>query len=291
MKKKILLQIDHDELASSFDSIVAIDAGVDCLLRYTSVTPIQIVPLVHGAIFTRGAKDLHQTAFFFGGSNVSLADDLFEHAKRTFMGPLQVSLMVDPNGSNTTSAAAVRCATRHVDLRNSCVSVLAGTGPVGQRIAQLAAHEGAAHVQIASRDRARAKAVCDRLQSAESSTVQFVPLEVAAPAAAIDVAKSSKAVFAAGAAGVALMDGRWLKSPTDIRVAIDVNAVPPAGIAGIEPTDAGRIRGDAICYGAIGVGALKMKIHKRAIQRLFETNDAILSTKEIYSLSRELSDP
>ena len=36
-----------------------------------------------------------------------------------------------------------------------------------------------------------------------------------------------------------------------------------------------------VLYGAIGVGGLKMKIHKAAIARLFETNDAILDAAEI----------
>jgi hypothetical protein len=43
-----------------------------------------------------------------------------------------------------------------------------------------------------------------------------------------------------------------------------------------------------ICYGALGVGGLKMKIHKRCIARLFETNDAVLDAEAIYELARTL---
>ena len=48
------------------------------------------------------------------------------------------------------------------------------------------------------------------------------------------------------------------------------------------------MQGQIACYGAIGVGGAKMKLHKRALQKLFEQNDAILDTAEIYALAREL---
>ncbi|MCG8653751.1 MAG: bifunctional NADP-dependent methylenetetrahydromethanopterin dehydrogenase/methylenetetrahydrofolate dehydrogenase, partial [Pirellulales bacterium] len=71
MTKRILLQLDCDAHPSSFDSVVAIDAGVDQLLRYGDVQVTNVTPLVHGAMFTRGPKDLKNTAIFVGGSNVS----------------------------------------------------------------------------------------------------------------------------------------------------------------------------------------------------------------------------
>ena len=47
-------------------------------------------------------------------------------------------------------------------------------------------------------------------------------------------------------------------------MAIDLNAVPPLGIDGVEMGDKGQQRDGVICYGAIGVGDTKMKIHKAA---------------------------
>ena len=44
-----------------------------------------------------------------------------------------------------------------------------------------------------------------------------------------------------------------------------------AGIGGIEPQDKAVEQDGQICYGAIGVGGLKMKLHKAAIRRLFES--------------------
>ncbi len=73
-----------------------------------------------------------------------------------------------------------------------------------------------------------------------------------------------------------------------MKVAIDVNAVPPAGIGGIGPQDKAADHDGQICYGAIGVGGLKMKLHKAAIRRLFESNDSVLDAEEIYNLSNSL---
>ena len=73
-----------------------------------------------------------------------------------------------------------------------------------------------------------------------------------------------------------------------LKVAIDVNAVPPAGIAGIEVFDKGTVREGVVCYGAIGVGGLKMKIHKAALHKLFEANDKVLDWAEIYAIGEEL---
>ena len=46
--------------------------------------------------------------------------------------------------------------------------------------------------------------------------------------------------------------------------------------------------GETICYGAIGVGGTKMKIHKAAIESLFASNDRLLDAEAIFALGREL---
>ncbi len=284
--EKILLQIDHDSHANPFDSIVAIDAGVDRLLTFSDVTQIDVESIIYGAIFTRGAKDLHNTAIFFGGSNVEKTIELFEQAQRCFFGPLRVSMMADPNGSNTTAVAAVLRAQQELFLEGQKVTVLGGTGPIGQRIGQLASAANA-KVQIASRSLERAIAVCDQIDRATGNRPE--PVEASVPAIAAKAVASSEIVFAAGAAGVELLSDNWLKQNDSVRLAVDVNAVPPGGIAGVEPTDAGTQRHGKICFGAIGVGQLKMKIHKASIARLFESNDSRLDLAEIFQIGQSLS--
>ncbi|WP_375314972.1 methylene-tetrahydromethanopterin dehydrogenase N-terminal domain-containing protein [Schlesneria sp. DSM 10557] len=61
-------------MPSSFDRVVAVDAGVDELFSYGGVTPDNVETLVHGAIFTRKPSDLVNTAIFVGGSNVAAGE-------------------------------------------------------------------------------------------------------------------------------------------------------------------------------------------------------------------------
>ena len=91
-------------------------------------------------------------------------------------------------------------------------------------------------------------------------------------------------MIAAGAPGIALLPDVLRRSATDLKVAIDLNAVPPTGIGGIQPQDKAVERDGQICYGAIGVGGTKMKLHKAAIRGLFESNDLVLDAEEIYAL-------
>jgi hypothetical protein len=95
-------------------------------------------------------------------------------------------------------------------------------------------------------------------------------------------------VIAAGAAGIELLPADvWQKCPT-LEIAIDLNAVPPLGIGGVEATDRAVSRNGVTCYGAIGVGGTKMKIHSTAIARLFQSNSQVLDAEEVYLIGREL---
>ena len=62
-------------------------------------------------------------------------------ARGTLFDPFRVSIMLDSNGANSTAAAAVLCAKKHVTLENATALVMAATGAVGQRICQILAHD------------------------------------------------------------------------------------------------------------------------------------------------------
>lgn len=286
-KPKILVQLDPDAQPSVFDSVVAVDAGAEQLFRHGGVSQQQVRGLVHGAIFTRGPADLQNTAIFVGGSDVAAAESLFEEVRKTFFGPMRVSAMLDPNGSNTTAAAAVLAAAGHVQLRGATTLVLGGTGPVGNRAARLLAREGAT-VRLGSRDASKAEAVCravsDRVKDADVKPVatgSADELQAALDGVAV--------IIAAGAAGVKLLPAVVLRSSKSLKVAIDLNAVPPLGIEGVEVMDKAKDRDGVICYGALGVGGTKMKIHKAALRRLFEANDQLLDAEEIFEIGKTLT--
>ncbi len=287
-KATILVQLDTDPLPSVFDRVVAVDAGVQHIFSYGGVTPQNVMPLVHGCIFTRGGADLRRTAIFVGGSDVNAGEAVLAEVKKHLIPQygLSVSLMLDSNGSNTTAAAAVRAAGRHLDLSRANALVLGGTGPVGQRVARLLARAGG-NVRLGSRQKERAEAVCAVIRA-------HVP---GADIQAVSVASSSDApvaldgrnlVVAAGAAGAVLLPRKLRLGCKSLKVAIDLNGVPPAGIEGVELPDKGADRDGHICYGALGVGGTKMKIHRAAVNRLFESNNAVLDVEEVYNLALQL---
>jgi len=288
-KPRILVQVDSDDHASVFDAVVAIDAGVDRLLQYHGVTENDVQNLVHGSIFTRGPHDLKSTAIFIGGTDVAAAERLLKRVLKSFFGPLRVSVMMDASGANTTAAAAVLAAGRHVPLQGATALVLAATGPVGQRVVRLLAREGA-RVRVASRDVSRAERVCDSVrEQVKTAEVMPVGTTLESMPAALDEASI---VISAGAAGIELVPAEAWQASAALRVAIDLNAVPPLGIAGVEATDK-AIRREAgggagvICYGAIGIGGTKMKIHHTAVGRLFQSNSQVFDAEEIFAIGRE----
>src|SRR5437762_9605515 len=161
--RKLLLQLDTSPHPSAFDRIVAFDAGADEVMSYGGVTEDVVRDLVHGAIFTRGPKDLHNTAIFLGGTDMTAGERLLAAVRKAFFGPLHVSVMLDSNGSNTTAVAAVAKLLQAAgDVRDRRAVVAAATGPVGLRAAGLLARAGA-RVAATSR-RMQNGALADRIQ-------------------------------------------------------------------------------------------------------------------------------
>ena len=77
-------------------------------------------------------------------------------------------------------------------------------------------------------------------------------------------------------------------SASELKVIVDLNAVPPLGVAGVDAMAKAEAQDGAICYGAIGVGGLKMKIHKRAVASLFDSNETVLDAVEIFQLGKSV---
>jgi hypothetical protein len=286
-KPTILIQLDTDPQPSVFDRVVAVDSGVAQLFSYGLVRPEQVEGLVHGAVFTRAPNELNRTGIFIGGADVGIGEQILAAVKDVVRkAGLSVSVMLDSNGSNTTAAAAVRAAVKHMDVGAANALVLGGTGPVGQRAALMLARNGA-HVRLGSRQVQRAEAVCQLIR-AKIPNARIEPVATATAADGPKALDGRDLVIAAGAAGAVLLPQKIRATCNTLRVAIDLNAVPPVGIEGIEVFDKAVTRDGTVCYGAIGVGGAKMKIHKAAIGRLFERNDLVLDAEEIYDLALTL---
>jgi hypothetical protein len=281
--RKLLLQLDTSPHPSVFDRVVACDGGADEVMSYGGVTPEAVRDLVHGAIFTRGPKDLHNTAIFIGGTDMAAGERILKAVRKAFFGPFTVSVMLDSNGSNTTAVAAVAKLLQTAGSGGRGV-VTAGTGPVGLRAAGLLAKAGI-DVSLTSR-RAIAPAVIDGLQQRFGGRVAHVVMSDSAGASS--VLEGATMLLNTGPAGVNLVPKSAWAGRAGLRAAADLNAVPPLGIDGIEVTDNAVEREGVTVFGALGVGGLKMKIHKACIARLFERNDLVLDAETIAEVAGEL---
>ena len=282
--RKLLLQLDTSPHPSVFDRVVAYDGGADEVMSYGGVTPEAVRDLVHGAIFTRGPKDLHNTAIFIGGTDMAAGERLLKAVQKAFFGPFSVSVMLDSNGSNTTAVAAVARLLKTAGASGKGV-VTAGTGPVGLRAAGLLARAGV-DVTITSR-RAVDPAVVDGIQQRFGGRVAHAVMTDSATAAS--VLEGATMLLNTGPAGVTLVPKSAWAGRAGLKGAADLNAVPPLGIEGIEVTDNAVEREGVTVFGALGVGGLKMKIHKACVARLFERNDLILDAETIGEVAAELT--
>ena len=283
--RKLLLQLDTSPHPSAFDRIVALDAGADEVLSYGAVAEDAVRDLVHGAIFTRGPKDLHNTAIFIGGSDMAAGERLLAAARKAFFGPMRVSVMLDSNGSNTTAVAAVTKLQAAGELRGRRAVVAASTGPVGMRAAGLLARAGA-DVVVTSRRQEGAAAAAAAIRQRFGQDVR--PMAMADPSSAASVLEGAELLLSAGGTGVCLVPRDAWTGRAGLRAVADVNAVPPLGIEGVEATDNGVDRGGAAAFGALGVGGLKMKIHKACLARLFERNDLVLDAETIADVAKDV---
>ena len=281
--RKLLLQLDTSPHPSVFDRVVAYDGGADDVMSYGGVTPETVRDLVHGAIFTRGPKDLHNTAIFIGGTDMSAGERLLKAVRKAFFGPFTVSVMLDSNGSNTTAVAAV---TRLLNTAGSGgrAVVTAGTGPVGLRAAGLLAKAGV-DVTFTSR-RAIDPAIVEGLQQRFGGRVSHAVMPDSA--SADSVLDGATMLLNTGPAGVNLVPKSAWAGRRGLLAAADLNAVPPLGIEGIDVTDNAVQRDGVTVFGALGVGGLKMKIHKACIARLFERNDQVLDAETISEVAGEV---
>jgi methylenetetrahydrofolate/methylenetetrahydromethanopterin dehydrogenase (NADP+) len=283
--KKLLYQFDTDTLPSVFDNVVGYDGGADHISAYGGVNADNVGGLVEGAIFTRSPKDKKNTALFIGGSNMLQGEAMLRAIRAKFFAKFRVSIMFDCNGSNTTAAAAVAWISKGRALAGKRAVVLAGSGPVGQRAAVLLAREGA-NVAITGRKRAGVQAASDAIKARFGVAVEAIEAATNADRAA--AIRGAQIVLATGASGAALLDAnQWQESPS-LELIADANASPPAGIEGVGASDRGANSHGKILFGALGVGALKLAVHRACIARLFEQNDLLLDAEEIYSTAKEM---
>lgn len=278
---------------SPFDVNMAADAGYQIIVPYSEVGLDGVAAMTQDTIFSRGPKGVARTGIFIGGRDALLAADMLERARSAMVKPFIVSLMADPSGAFTTAAAMVACVdatllrTQGAGLQGRQVVVLGGTGPVG-RVAGVIAAQAGAHVRLSSRSGAAAAEEAAHA-TGERFGVALQGVSGADRAAVRASIAEADVVLACAAAGVQVLTAEDLASAPRLKVAADVNAVPPEGIAGVGVMDDGRpLAGTAaVGIGALAVGNVKYQTQHRLLLRLRESEKAqVLSFPEAFEVAR-----
>jgi hypothetical protein len=284
--KKLLYHFDTDTIPSVFDSVVAYDGGADHVTQLGGVNKENCGGLVEGAIYTRAPKDKKNTAIFVGGSDLIEGQNLFQAVHDEFFANFRVSVMLDSNGCNTTAAAGVALLNNATNLKGKTAVVLAGTGPVGQRAAVLLAISGA-NVRLTSRKQSRSVEACDEMN--ERFGVEMTPMHTTDNDSIEAAMDGAHVVFGAAKAGIQLLDAKqWQNHPT-LELIADVGTSKILGFEGINVMDKDTERFGKRVFGGIGIGALKLKLHRACIAKLFESNDQALDAEAIYKIAQEMA--
>ena len=279
---------------SPFDINMAADAGYQIIAPYCEVDATVVAGLTQDAIFSRGPKGVSRTGIFIGGRDAIVAADMLERAKAAMVKPFVVSLMGDPSGSYTTAAAMVACVESALKrqhgqgLEGQRVLVLGGTGPVG-RVAGVIAALCGAQVHLSSRSGAEAAETAARETGARFK-VSLHGVSGADRAAVRASLADADVVLACAAAGVQVVSAEDLAFAQRLKVAADVNAVPPEGIAGIGVMDdAKALAGtNAVGIGALAVGNVKYQTqHRLLVQMLGAEKPVVLGFAEAFATARE----
>jgi methylene-tetrahydromethanopterin dehydrogenase len=280
---------------SPFDVNMAADAGYQVLVPYCHVTAEGIASLVQDAIFSRGPKGALRTGLFIGGRDVLLAQDMLERARSAMFPPFVVSLCADPSGAYTTAAAMVACTeaalarVSRASLEGCEVLLLGGTGPVGRIAAVLCARHGARAVLGSHRGAAAAQ------EAAAQTGARFGVVIEGRSTSDGDALRSALSqadvVMGVAGAGVQVAGPEDLAAATRLCVAVDLNAVPPAGLAGVAALDDGKpLAGTSVlAIGALTVGNVKYQVQHRLLTRMREsTQPVVLGFAEALETAREV---
>ena len=300
-KAFILHMFTPEKNLSPFDVNMALDAGWLSVIPYTGLELGEISALVQDAIFSRGPTGIKRTGIFIGGRAVKTAMDMLKMAKTSMVPPFEIPVLADPSGAFTTAAAMVAMVERELNKKHGAslqgmnVLALGGTGPVGQIAAVIAAQAGA-KVKIIGRQLEKAQHVAAQCNAEYGEGKTGIGGDADANKA--ELIRTADVVFATAAAGIEVLGAELVASAPRLKVAADVNAVPPSGIAGLGPHHKGTPIGDsksgAVGIGALAIGNVKYQTQHRLLNLMrFQTREGdkpvYLHFEHAFAVAREFA--
>ena len=290
--KTVFVFLDTDKYCSPFDMLVAIDAFPDSMIfKYENVSDVDAPKIIFDLLFPRGPEGAKHTKVFINGSNFEMVEKVVSATQSAMKSaPWGNSIIVDPRGGYSTAAAAV-AKTFGVaiekgfgSLEGKKVTVLAGTGPVGQTAARIYAAEKA-DVTITSRAMAKGQAVADKI-NAEVGAQRVKVVEVTTPEQTAEAVKDAEIVLSAGAGGIQLLSQAQISAAC--KIVADINAIKPLGVEGLGSNDDGKeIKPGVFGIGALAIGKLKIKTETEMIKRATAEPQGLFDYSIAYTIAKD----
>ena len=292
--RTVFIFLDTDKHASPFDILTTIDVLPDAaILKYEDVTIEDAEKIIYDAMFPRGLEGAKHTKIFINGRDFKRVNDILEKAKKCMLPPFELAIIIDPRGAYTTATAAVAktlelsLEKEFGGLENKAVTVLAGTGPVGQTAARLYASEKT-NVILTSRDLQRASSVATKINE-ETDTEKIRGVEAQTSDEIGKAIENADIVLSTGAAGTQLLPLDILKEyGKKCRIVADINAIPPLGVEGLKSEANGEeILPNVFGIGALAIGKLKNKVEAELIKKAVEEPKGIFDYRMAYEIAKK----
>ena len=289
----ILHMISPEKHVSPFDVNMAADAGFAVIATYGAVELKEVTHLVQDMIFSRAPKDGRRTGLFIGGRDAGLALDMLEKARKALMPPFAISLFADPSGSFTTAAAMIALIEKQLreagGLGGRKVTVFGASGTVGMAAAVLAAQGGAAVTLVSHSGLDAARGRTEELE--RRFKVKLAPAAGSESKQKIAALDGAEVAIAAGPAGIEVLGRAELDAAKRLKIAADVNAVPPAGIAGLGVSDSAKpLAGTpTLGFGPLAIGNVKFKTQHQLLRQMLEADEPqVIDFQEAYRAARAI---
>ncbi len=296
-KKNILHMISPQENVSPFDVNMACDAGYDLVIPYTNVNLTDVKGLVQDAIFSRSVKNTKKTGMFICGKDASLALDMMDMARKSMVPPFEISVFPDPAGSFTTAAAMVACTEQtlknkfNTDFNNKNVVIYGGKGIVGGISAIMCAQKGSKCTIVGYDGIANVRKKAEEYKSRFG--VDITPGDGSTDELNSSYLPDADIIFCAARAGTQVISKDQLKLAKRTQILADVNAVPPAGLEGINlKDDDSKHSCGALSIGPLTSGDIKVKTQYKMFEKMCSTetplylnfDEALVTAREVLGI-------
>jgi methylene-tetrahydromethanopterin dehydrogenase len=296
MAKTILHMLTPLAHMSPFDVNMAADAGFDVVASYTNVSLEEVSPLTQDAMFSRSPKDALRTGIFIAGKDAFLALDMLDAAAKSLLKPFEISLFADPAGSFTTAAAMLAVVEKTLKekfggtLTGAEIAIFGATGVVGTAAGVIGALEGAKVVFVGHDGTARVERHASELK--RRFGVEVSTADGSSPEKRRGIIASAEIALCAAKAGVRVLEAADIEAAQRLKIAADVNAVPPLGVEGVELFANGAPLGPhgAVGVGALAIGNVKYRTESGLFKQMTESAKPLkLDFRQAFALARTLA--